>query len=215
MKRIGIIGSGQVGRTLAKGLLKFNYPVMIASRNEMKQVELKREIGGDIRIGNFSETAAFGDIIILSVKGLAAEDALKSIEPSTLSGKIIIDTTNPIAASPPQEGVLKFFTNLDRSLMETLQDTIPSARFVKAFSCIGSALMVNPQFPDGMKPSIFICGNDSEAKSEVKKIVELLGHEVEDMGSAIAARAIEPLCMLWCIPGFKTNSWSHAFKLLR
>jgi 8-hydroxy-5-deazaflavin:NADPH oxidoreductase len=215
MKKIGIIGSGQVGRTLAKGFLNYNYPVMIASRDAAKQEDMKRDIGGAIRTGNFSETAAFAEIIVLAVQGLAAKDALISIEASSLSGKIIIDTTNPIAAAPPEEGVLKFFTNLDRSLMESLQEEFPSSKFVKAFSCIGNALMVNPVFPNGAKSSMFICGNDETAKLEVKKIIELFGHEVEDMGSAASARAIEPLCMLWCIPGFRSNSWSHAFKLLK
>jgi len=215
MQKIGIIGSGQVGRTLAKGFLKYNYPVMIASRDTAKQEDMKSEIGGEIRVGDFSETAAFGEIIVLAVKGLSAKDALKSIDSSKLLGKIIIDTTNPIAAAPPEDGVLKFFTNLDHSLMESLQESVPSAKFVKAFSCIGSSLMVNPKLPGGAKPSIFICGNDEAAKSEVKKILELFGHDAEDMGSAVAARAIEPLCMLWCIPGFRSNSWSHAFKLLK
>lgn len=215
MKKIGIIGSGQVGKSLARGFLKYNYPVMIGSRSRQKQSDLEKEIGGAIRVDDFLKTASFGEIIILAVKGLVASDALHTIGPSILKNKIIIDATNPIAEAPPENGVLKFFTNLDRSLMEDLQESFPKAKFVKAFSCIGSALMVNPHFDGGQRPTMFICGNDDEAKMEVKHLTDLFGFDTEDMGGTEAARAIEPLCMLWCIPGFKSDSWGHAFKLLK
>ena len=215
MKKIGIIGSGQVGKTLAAGFIKYGYPTMIASRSVEKQVELKQVIGGDIVTGNFLEAANYGEILVLAVKGIAASDALHTIGPKQLKGKVIIDTTNPIAEAPPENGVLKFFTNQNQSLMEQFQETFPNANFVKAFNSIGSALMVNPTFENGQKPSMFICGNDEHAKADVKVITDLFGFETEDMGGAEAARAIEPLCMLWCIPGFKSNSWSHAFKLLK
>ena len=91
---------------------------------------------------------------------------------------------------------------------------MPEANFVKCFSCVGNALMVDPGFPE-VKPTMFICGNKEEAKKEVEMILEKFGWEYEDMGKAEAARAIEPLCILWCIPGFTNNSWSHAFKLLK
>jgi 8-hydroxy-5-deazaflavin:NADPH oxidoreductase len=97
--------------------------------------------------------------------------------------------------------------------MERLQKLAPEARFVKSFSCIGNAFMVNPDF-NGIKPTMFICGNDGGAKSDVKAILDRFGFDVADMGTVEAARAIEPLAMLWCIPGFRSNSWMHAFKLL-
>jgi predicted dinucleotide-binding enzyme len=109
---------------------------------------------------------------------------------------------------------LKFFTSLDESLMERLQGEFTNIHFVKAFNSVGNACMVNPQFSGG-QPSMFICGNDDSAKQTVRTIVSQFGWEVEDMGKAEAARAIEPLCMLWCIPGFLQNDWSHAFKLMR
>jgi hypothetical protein len=97
--------------------------------------------------------------------------------------------------------------------MERLQAAAPEARFVKAFSCVGNALMVDPEIPGG-PPTMFICGNDSGAKGKVREILTQFGWETEDMGAVEAARAIEPLCMLWCIPGFRENRWMHAFKLL-
>ena len=164
-------------------------------------------------LGAFSEAVAFSDTILLAVKGTIAKQLLESIGKDNLIGKTIIDATNPIADEAPENGVLKFFTSLDRSLMEELQSTVPKAKFVKAFNSIGSAFMVNPNFES--KPTMFICGNSEEAKQEVTKIIDMFGFEVEDMGTAEAARAIEPLCMLWCIPGFRENKWSHAFKLLK
>ena len=111
-------------------------------------------------------------------------------------------------------GVSKFFTTLDDSLMERLQREFAGAKFVKAFNSVGAALMVNPKFKEG-RPTMFICGNDEGAKKVVGGILEQFGWETADMGKVEAARAIEPLCMLWCIPGFLRNEWGHAFKLLK
>jgi len=129
-------------------------------------------------------------------------------------GKAVLDTTNPIAEAPPVNGVLQFFTGPGDSLLERLQASVPAAHFVKAFSCVGNALMVDPKLPGG-PPTMFICGNDEAARRQAATLIEQLGWEVEDLGTAEAARAIEPLCMLWCIPGFRQNRWDHAFKLLR
>ena len=131
-----------------------------------------------------------------------------------LAGKPVIDATNPIADAPPTNGVLKFFTSLDASLMEDLQRAIPDAHFVKAFNSVGNALMVDPRFKGG-RPTMFICGNNDKAKRTVRGILDQFGWETADMGTVEAARAIEPLCMLWCIPGLTRNEWTHAFKLLR
>jgi predicted dinucleotide-binding enzyme len=139
---------------------------------------------------------------------------MKAAGLANLKGKTVIDTTNPIADAPPVNGVLRFFTSLDDSLMERLQKFAPAVNFVKSFSCIGNAFMVNPDF-HGVKPTMFICGNHDGAKAEVRKILDQFGFEVEDMGKVEAARAIEPLCILWCIPGFLSNSWTNAFKLLK
>jgi len=210
--KVGIIGSGVVGQTLANGFIKHGYDVTIGSNDQKKRDELKSKTSANV--GSFEETAKSGTIVVLAVKGGAAEAALKSAGIANLAGKTVIDATNPIADAPPVNGVLKFFTSLDESLMERLQRLAPEARFVKAFSCVGNASMVNPDFK-GVKPTMFICGNDDGAKRDVTTILDRFGYEVADMGAAEGARAIEPLCMLWCIPGFRSNSWTHAFKLLK
>lgn len=212
-KRIGIIGSGVVGQTLANGFIKHGYEVTIGTNSADKREGLSAKTGGKAKIASFEETARFGEIVVLATKGMAAENAVKLAGIGNLAGKVVIDTTNPIADAPPVNGVLKFFTSLDDSLMERLQKFAREARFVKAFNCVGNALMVNPHKES--KPTMFICGNDAAAKKEVSAILDQFGHDVADMGAVEAARAIEPLCMLWCIPGFLNNSWTHAFRLLK
>src|SRR5262249_54552166 len=144
----------------------------------------------------------------------AAETVLDLCGIANLAGKAVIDTTNPISESPPVKGVLRYFTTLDDSLMERLQRHAPEAHFVKAFSVVGNALMVDPKLPGG-PPTMFMCGNDAGAKDQVKAILTEFGWDIEDLGAAEAARAIEPLCILWCIPGFLEKRWNHALKLLR
>jgi hypothetical protein len=212
--KIGVLGSGIVGRVLGSGFLRHGFEVMVGTRSPEKLDEWKAEAGEKGSVGSFAEAASFADILVLAVKGTAAMDTLKMAGGENLRGKTIIDATNPISDAPPEHGVLKFFTTLDRSLMEQLQDAHPEARFVKAFNSVGNALMVNPDFGD-TRPTMFICGNDDEAKKEAGGIVDLFGFDVEDMGGAQSARAIEPLCILWCIPGFLHNQWTHAFKLLK
>ncbi|EMJ96507.1 NADPH-dependent F420 reductase [Leptospira alstonii] len=213
-KKIGILGSGIVGQTLANGFLKYGAEVKIGTRDSGKLKEWLSKAGAGASIGTFAEAAAFAEIMVLSVKGNIASDVLKLAGNDSLSGKTIIDTTNPISDEPPQNGVLKFFTSYNESLMEQLQKQVPNANFVKCFSSVGSALMVNPQLKDG-KPSMFICGNNDFSKKQVKEILDSFGWDTEDMGKMEAARAIEPLCILWCIPGLLSQSWTHAFKLLK
>lgn len=209
-RKIGILGSGVVAKALASGFLKNNCEVMLGTRDLAKL----NNFADNANVGSFYDTAKWAETIVLACKGSAAEDVLKLAGAENLKNKTIIDATNPIADLPPENGVLKFFTDLNYSLMEKLQSQFPDARFVKCFSCVGNAFMVDPDFKEG-KPTMFICGNNDDAKKEVVSILEKFGWDYEDMGTAEAARAIEPLCILWCIPGFKTNNWNHAFKLLK
>jgi predicted dinucleotide-binding enzyme len=211
--RVGILGSGDVGKTLAAGFLQHNHDVMLGTRTRGKLDDWASK-HPRATVGDFTAVAQFADVLVLAVKGTAAAAALRAAGAGNLAGKTVIDATNPIADAPPSNGVLKFFTTLDDSLMERLQREFPDARFVKAFNSVGNACMVNPKFKDG-KPTMFICGNDAAAKNVVTKILDEFGWETADMGGAEAARAIEPLCILWCIPGFLRQDWVHAFKLLR
>jgi hypothetical protein len=214
MKKVGILGSGMVGQALGNGFLKYGYEVMIGTRNRAKLEEWVSQTDNKAKTGSFEETAAFGNILVLACKGYAAQEVMALAGKKNIDGKVVMDATNPIDEAAPEKGVLKYFTSLNRSLMEELQESFPKVQFVKSFSVIGSHLMVNPDF-GGIKPSMFICGNSEEAKKEVAAILDQFGFDVEDMGEAVSARAIEPLAMLWCIPGFRENKWMHALKLLK
>ncbi len=211
--KIGVLGSGPVGQVLADGFLKHGHEVMRGSRDPGKLAAWKSAAGPKAATGTFAEAARFGEVVVLAVKGTAAGAAVDACA-GALDGKVVIDTTNPIADAPPEKGVLSFFTGPNGSLLEALQARAPNARFVKAFSCVGNSLMVNPQLPGG-RPTMFVCGDDAGAREQVGRILDAFGWEVEDLGAAVAARAIEPLCILWCIPGFLRNDWAHAFKVLR
>jgi 8-hydroxy-5-deazaflavin:NADPH oxidoreductase len=213
MKKIGIIGSGQVAQSLGNGFLKHKYDVMLSSHDVSKLSDWKSKGGDRAHTGTFEEAAKFGDIVVLAVKGSAAATAIEEAGPQHLLRKTVIDTTNPIADAPPENGVIKFFTSLEESLLESLQTQFPEVHFVKAFNSVGNAFMVDPSFKE--KPTMFICGNNDASKKDVHNILEQFGWEIADMGKATSARAIEPLCMLWCIPGFLQNQWSHAFRLIK
>lgn len=210
--KVGILGSGDVAKSLGSGFLKHGHDVTMGTRSATKLADWSKQ-NPNGNVSSFADAAKFGEVVVLAVKGTAASDALRAATAVNLAGKPVIDATNPIADAPPTNGVLKFFTTLDESLMERLQREFGNVRFVKAFNSIGSPFMVNPQFKGGV-PTMFICGNDEAAKKIVTSILDQFGWETADMGKAEAARAIEPLCMLWCIPGLLRNDWAHAFKLL-
>lgn len=212
--KIGVLGSGVVAQTLGAGFLKHGHQVALGTRAPTKLAAWSAA-NPHASVLSFSEAAGFGELVVLAVGGEVALDALKLAGEKVLNGKVVIDACNPIGGGAPVNGVLPYFTTMTSSLMERLQAAYPKARFVKAFNSVGAAQMVNPQFAGG-PPTMFICGGDAEAKKVVAGLLDQFGWETEDMGAVEAARAIEPLCMLWCIPGIGHGDWSpHAFKLLR
>jgi predicted dinucleotide-binding enzyme len=210
---IGVIGSRHVARALAEGFLTYGHPVMLGTRDASKLAEWAQR-NPKARVGGVAEAATFGEVVVLAVKGTAAADVLQAAGAANLAGKTVIDVTNPLADAPPVNGVPRFFTTLDESLMERLQQEFSAARFVKAFNQVNASRMVNPQYAEG-RPTMFICGNDDSAKRTVTQILDQFGWETEDMGRVEAARAIEPLCMLWVIRYILSKKYDHAFKLLK
>jgi predicted dinucleotide-binding enzyme len=211
--KVGILGSGDVAKALAAGFLQHGHAVTLGTRDPSKLSAFAAQNRG-ARVGSFGDAALFGEVLVLAVKGSAAADVIRDADEDNVEGKVVIDTTNPIADAPPSNGVLEYFTRANESLLERLQREFSGVRFVKAFSCVGSALMVHPKLPGG-PPTMFICGDDDDAKKTVGGILDQFGWDVDDMGGVEAARAIEPLAILWCIPGFLRNDWMHAFKMLR
>jgi predicted dinucleotide-binding enzyme len=212
MKKIGILGAGNVGQILAAGFIADGYDVMVGSRNGHRAAMVDEALGMDVAVDTFSVVAAWAELVIIAVKGSAAEGVVGDVA-EHLKGKVVIDVTNPISDDAPQSGVLSFFTSLDTSLAEHLQAAAPEARIVKAWNSCPHKHMMHPDFPH--TPTMPICGNDAEARAEVAELVRSFGWDVEDMGQLIAARAIEPLAMLICIPGYLRGDWDCAFCLVR
>lgn len=212
---IGILGSGAVGQTLATAFLKEGHQVALGTGDTTKPelVQWQQKNKG-AQVLPFTEAIEFGHLLVLAISGAAAESAVQEWGTQHFAGKVVIDATNPIAKEAPQDGVLRFFTGPNESLLERLQNLLPDAKLVKAFNSVGSAFMYKPAFAGG-PPTMFICGNDAGAKAQVADILKTFDWDVADMGTVVAARAIEPLCILWCLPGFLHNQWNHAFKLLK
>jgi predicted dinucleotide-binding enzyme len=213
MHKIGILGSGKVGEVLGDGFLQHGYAVMRGSREPDKLAAWKAGAKGDASVGTFAQTAAWAEAIVLAVKGTGAEPAIEQAGIANLAGKLVIDTTNPIAESPPKNGALTYFTAANESLIGRLQARAPEARFVKAWNSVGNPVMVNPKF--ATTPSMFICGNDAAAKRETAEILTRFGWEAVDVGGVEMGVAVEALCILWCSPGFLHNDWVHALKYLK
>lgn len=214
--KIGIIGSGQVGQVLGTAFLTEGHEVMLGTRNPGKEEVAKwKKANPKGLTGTFGVAAQFGELLVLCVAGTVTESAIRQAGTMHFNNKIVIDTTNPINPNQkPVNGVLNYFTHQNESLMQKIQQQIPNARVVKAFNSVGNKVMYKPTFAGGT-PTMFICGNDAKAKKTVTDILTSFGWETEDLGGVEAAGCIESLCVLWCIPGFLHNRWTHAFKLLK
>jgi hypothetical protein len=211
--RIGVLGSGSVGQTLARGFLRHGHEVRIGTRSPEKLAEWSSGAGEGVSVGDFADTAAFGEVLVLAAQGAVAGEVLSLAGTANLAGKVVIDTTNPIGG-PAEGGIIRYFTGPNDSLMERLQAQVPEARFVKCFNSVGAGLMVNPRF-EGGRCTMFIAGNDAYAKATVTAILDRFGWDAEDVGPVQGARAIEPLCQLWCAPGFLRGDWAHAYRVVK
>lgn len=207
---IGVLGSGDVGRVLARGFSDLGHPVKIGSRDPAKLREWVEASGTRMTTGTFADAARFGDVIVLATLGTATEDAIRLAGIDSFQGKVVIDTTNPLDFS---KGLPALTIGHTDSLGEVVQRLLPNARVVKAFNTVGNALMVNPQLPGG-PPDMFLCGNDEDAKKIVSQICEHFGWGVIDIGGIEGSRYLEPMCLTWVLHGFRTGTWAHAFKML-
>ena len=208
---VGILGSGDVGRALAKGFAGLGHDVMIGSRDPQKLADFAASAGPHVSAGTFAEAARSGDILVLATLGVATEEAIRLAGIDAFRGKVVIDTTNPLDFSRGVPPVLSI--GHTDSLGEVIQRLIPEARVVKAFNTVGNALMVHPQLKGG-PPDMFLCGNDEDAKKIVGQICDAFGWGVIDIGGIEGSRYLEPMCLTWVLHGFKSGTWGHAFKML-
>jgi len=210
--RVGVLGSGDVGRVLAAGFVGLGHEVKIGSRDPGKLQAWADAAGSRASTGTFAEAAAFGDIVVLATLGVATPDVIQSVGPEAFASKVVIDTTNPLDFSKGMPPTLTVGTT--DSLGEMIQRLLPNAKVVKAFNTVGNPHMVNPQFPGG-PPDMFLCGNDDGAKRIVSQICEHFGWGVIDIGGIEGSRYLEPMCLTWVLHGVRSGSWNHAFKMLK
>ena len=194
--KVAILGTGDVGKSLAAGFKKHGHEVKLGHRDPKEP---------------YADAAKFGEIAVLATPWTGTQNAIKLTDPKNLAGKVVIDVTNPLKfeeGKPPALAV-----NGDDSGGEQVQRWLPQSKVVKAFNTVGSSLMVNPQLPGG-PPDMFIAGNDAGAKQTVTQICKQFGWPVTDIGGIEGSRLLEPLAMLWVVVGFKLNRWEQAWKLL-
>jgi len=224
--KIGILGTGGVGRTLAAKFASTGNEVMIGTRNvedtlsktnpdamgtpPFKEWQKQNQ---QVKLGTFAEAAKFGEVILLATFGDVTKNAIDLAGKDNFSNKIVVDSTNPLDFS---KGVPPGFTvTLGNSLGEQIQNHIPGAKVVKAFNSIGAHIMVSPKREEG-DPDFFIAGNDEEAKKKISDIAKSWGWQgVVDLGNISMSYWLETLAMIWIYYGFKYNSWTQAFKLLK
>ncbi len=206
--RVGIFGTGSVGRTLASKFAALGHEVMMGTRDVgALMARLDMDAMGnrpfpewfgeqtDVEVGTFAEAAAHGEILFNCTAGSASVAAISHADDEALTGKILVDVANPLDFS---KGYLRLTLCNDDSLGEEIQRAFPDIRVVKALNTVTAGVMVNPSLVPGSH-DLFICGNDDAAKAEVTRVLkEWLGWEtVIDVGDITAARGTEMLMPLW------------------
>ncbi len=212
--KIGILGTGDVGQKLGDGFVAHGHNVKMGSRtpdsDKVKTWVEKNKPRASA--GSFAEAASFGELSVLATLWSGTQDAIKLANPKNLTGKVIIDATNPLVFRPNAAPSLALgFTD---SAGEQVQRWLSESRVVKAFNTVGNTHFVNPKFPDG-PPDMFICGNDAKAKQITAGLLKEFGWPTIDIGGIDGSRMLEPLALLWITHGVRSGSWNHAFKLLR
>lgn len=212
--RVGIIGSGIVGQQLGIGFAKSGHEVMIGTREPGKLTEWTKQAGPRATVGSNSEAAAFGEIIVFCTKWDGAENAIMLAGKENFNEKIVIDTTNPLHSTGPNQAPVPSMV-YPHSSGKKMQEWLPNAHVVKCFNIISSYAMHQPHHEEG-DPDLFLCGNDENAKKKVEKIARAWGWKnVHDIGDISQSYLLENLAMLWIVFGYRNNHWTHAFKLLK
>jgi predicted dinucleotide-binding enzyme len=212
--KVGILGTGDVGKALGRGFIALGHDVKMGARDagNPKAAAWAKEAGPKASAGTFAEAARFGDIVVLATLGTATEEVLRAAGADAFRGKPVLDATNPLDFSkgmPP-----KIIGGLGDSGGERHQKLLPGAHVVKVFNTVGNAFMFKPDFPGG-PPDMFLCGDNDAAKQKVAAICKDFGWNVIDVGGIDAAHYLEAMCAVWVLSAMKTNAWNQAFKMLK
>jgi len=213
--KVGILGSGAVAKALGTGFVTLGHEVRLGSRTagNPKAEEWAKGTHGKGSTGTFADAASFGELVVLATLGVATPEAIRLAGPSNFDGKVVIDTTNPLAFSG--QGMPSLTIGHTSSAGEVHQKALPKAFVVKAFNTVGNTLFFRPSLPQG-PPTMYICGNDADAKKKVEKILHDFGWtNVLDVGGIEGSRELESLCILWVKSAFTLGDTQIAFKLLR
>jgi len=206
--KIGLLGTGRLGTALGKIWAEKGHVIMFGSRDPQKARKLANSIGSGASGGTYEEAAQFSDVVILAVPWSTAKETIKTA--GDLTGRIIIDSTT--TAAPHLGGPL---IEITPSASEKIAKWAVGAKVIKAVHTVGVESLNKLQF-GSVQASLFICGDDLDAKSKVKQLGLDLGFDVIDVGPLTNARLIEPLGMLWIELAYKQGMGTDiAFKLLR
>lgn len=211
--KIGIIGSGDVAQSLGAGLLAAGHSVMIGTRDQKKKPLLawNKKQKNKAELGNTTQAAAYGELAILAVAWHAADDVLSLVRPE-LSGKVVIDVTNPIIFNDEDPPTLLVGHTMSGG--EIVQQSLPDSHVVKTLNYINHANMVFPNYEKGL-PIMFVCGNNDSAKRQVRDLLEDLGwKDMLNIGPIEKSRLLESLSLLWIEYGAARNTWNHAFAVI-
>jgi predicted dinucleotide-binding enzyme len=188
--KIGILGTGRVGSTIAGRLAELGHDVIIGSRDPSSKQDLAAKLGGKTKVGTLLEAAKHGEIFFNAVPGRVTLETLTAIGEANLSGRVLVDVANVMDfshGSPPSLLV----ANTD-SLAEEIQRTFPKTRVVKTLNTLGFTLMTHPENLSKGDHAIFLCGNDAFAKTQVTEILASFGwKQIYDLGDIRSARGME------------------------
>jgi 8-hydroxy-5-deazaflavin:NADPH oxidoreductase len=229
--KISIIGTGTVGQTISSKLIELGYEVMLGTRNAQDKLKtaVKDSYGNPpfsewykanpgVKLGTFEEAAVFGGIIINATNGGSSITALNLAGAKNLSGKILIDIANPLDFSKGMPPSLLPGLNNTNSLGEEIQKTFPEAKVVKTLNTMWCGLMVNPAMIGNGDHINYISGNDSEAKSRVKELLNQFGWKNEsiiDLGDITGSRATESILSIWLRVMGVLQTGAFNFRLIR
>ncbi len=217
MKKIGVFGTGEVGKTIATKLIELGYEVKMGSRTATNETALEwaKQNGENATVGTYADAANFGDIIFNCTKGEIALSVFELAGIEKFSGKIIVDISMPLDLSKGFPFTLLPQYINTTSIAEEIQKLLPEAKVTKSLNIVNSDLMAHPE-RGAEDTTMLLCGNDAQAKEEIKTILTQFGwKDILDLGEIVAARGMEMFAPMWLYVFQSTQNMNFTFKINR